>query len=176
MVIALMCVNVADATMSDIHAWSARHQLAMIQRTPTIQGLPTRAAWAKPVAVVAFIFGVLTVISGARVLFGDVSTRAAAGDVVLFVLRFNTLAGFAYMLAAVGLFRWRRWSARLAVLIALTTITVFAAFGWHIATGGAFEPRTLGAMVLRSGFWIVLAVAACLALDCRRTDTNSDLS
>ena len=31
------------------------------------------------------------------------------------------------------------------------------AFGYHISQGGAFEPRTMGAMILRSSVWVVIA-------------------
>lgn len=122
----------------------------------------------KSMAVLAFGFGALTIVSGGRVLFGDGDTRAAAGDVVAFVLQFNTAAGFAYVLAAAGLFLGRRWAARLALLIALSTTAVFAAFGWHAVTGGAFESRTVGAMALRSVFWILLAIGAHRVLDSGR--------
>ena len=82
-------------------------------------------------AGIAVLFGVLTIISGGQVLFGDEVTRANAGQVIAFVLWFNFCAGFAYVLA-VGL------------LI-------------YIFLGGGYEMRTLVAMALRLGFWVVLA-------------------
>lgn len=111
-------------------------------------------------ALVALAFGALTVASGARVLFGSEATRAAAGAYVPFVLWFNFVAGFAYIAAGAGLWLWRRWAARLAIGIAAATALVFAAFGVHIVMGGAFEPRTVAAMTLRTAFWIAIAVAA----------------
>ncbi len=79
-----------------------------------------------------------------------------------FVLWFNFLAGFAYIVAGVGLFLWRRWAPRLAMIIAGATLLVFVAFGIHILLGGAFEQRTVGAMILRSGVWLTIAVIAYL--------------
>ena len=58
------------------------------------------------------------------------------------------LAASAYVVDAVG--------AQLSALIAIATIITFAGFGWHVASGGAFEMRTLGAMILRSGVWIAI--------------------
>ena len=52
---------------------------------------------------VAIIFGVLTVYSGANALFGSAQAKAAAGNAVLFVLWFNFLGGFGYVLTAYGL-------------------------------------------------------------------------
>lgn len=111
-------------------------------------------------AVVAGIFGVLTVYSGGTVLFGGMQARAAAGNVVLFVLWFNFLAGFAYLAAAGGLWAGRPWGAWAAVAIAAATALVFALFGVHIALGGAFEMRTVWAMTLRTVLWAVIAALA----------------
>ncbi|MEN8196520.1 MAG: hypothetical protein ABFS30_08380 [Pseudomonadota bacterium] len=121
--------------------------------------------WAKPVAVIALAFGLVTLKSGGGVLF-LVGPRIVAGDYVPFVVWFNFLAGFAYIAAAVGLWRWERWAARLAAAIAILTLLVFAAFGLHVMAGGAFETRTVGAMTLRLVFWTAIAVASCRALAC----------
>ena len=123
--------------------------------------------WVRAAAAVAVLFGAITVFSGGTALFGSAVLRAAYGDVVPHVLWFNFLAGFAYVLAGIGLFRSRRWAAQLAVLIAAASALVLAALGVHVATGGAFETRTVGAMVLRTGVWIVIAVMSCRALGCR---------
>ena len=125
-----------------------------------------RPRWALAAAIIAVLFGVLTVLSGGRALFGGDAAREAVGNAVTFVLWFNFFSGFIYVLAGIGLFLWRRWAALLSALIAITTLLVFSAFGWHVATGGAFEMRTVGAMILRSGTWIVIAILACRALGC----------
>jgi len=119
-----------------------------------------RPIWAAAAVLVAIVFGALTIVSGARVLFGPEEARAAAGNYVPFVLWFNFLAGFAYVAAGVGLWLWRRWAAWLALGIAAATALVFAAFGVHIAMGGAFELRTVAAMTLRTLLWAGIAVAA----------------
>ena len=121
--------------------------------------------WAKPVAVIVLVFGVATVKSGGGVLF-FVGPRIIAGDYVPFVVWFNFLAGFAYIAAAVGLWLWERWAARLAAVIAILTLVVFAAFGLHVMAGGAFETRTVGALTLRLVFWTAIAAAGCRALGC----------
>jgi hypothetical protein len=107
--------------------------------------------------VVAVLFGVLTIVSGGRTLFGGESVRQAAGAIVPFVLWFNFGAGFAYVIAGVGLWGQRRWSVPLAIAIAVATALVFAAFGVHAWSGGAYEARTVGAMVLRTLAWVAIA-------------------
>lgn len=105
---------------------------------------------------VALIFGALTVVSGGRALLN----RAGMGDVVGFVLWFNFGAGFAYVLAGLGLLRGAEWAGRLALAIAAATILVFAAFGGHVMSGGAYEMRTVAAMTLRSAVWVGIAALA----------------
>jgi hypothetical protein len=127
---------------------------------------PRRPRWAAALALVAIVFGVITVFVGGKTLFGGAEERANAGNIVLFVLWFNFVAGIAYGIAGLGLFLWKRWAARLSAAIAAATIAVFVAFGAHILLGGAFEARTVGAMLIRSAVWIVIAASACRALGC----------
>lgn len=110
--------------------------------------------------MVAFAFGLLTLKAGGEVLFGSAEARAAAGNVVPFVLWFNFLAGFAYVAAGAGLWLLRRWAAGLALAIAAGTALVFATFGVHVAGGGAYEMRTVGALTLRLVVWGLIAFFA----------------
>ena len=110
------------------------------------------------VAGFALIFGILTIVSGGRVLFGGPEAQAAAGNAVRFVLWFNFLSGFAYAAAAVGILLLKRWARYLAIALAITIVAVFGLFGWHVLSGGAYEVRTVGAMTLRSAVWIGIAL------------------
>ena len=134
-------------------------------------GRPPR--WVAILALIAIIFGVVTIVVGGKTLFGGTEVRTAAGNIVPFVLWFNFVAGFAYVIVGVGLFLWKRWAAQLSAAIAAATIAVFIAFVAHISLGGAFESRTVGAMTIRSVVWIVIAVSACRALGCFQRDKSS---
>ena len=118
----------------------------------------------KWLAIAAIAFGALTVFSGGRALFGGMEARAELGNVVPFVLWFNFLAGFVYVVAGAALLRTKRWAAPLALLLAVATVLVFLAFAGHIVGGGAFEARTVGALSLRSLFWIAVALVAMRAM------------
>lgn len=110
-------------------------------------------------AIIAILFGALTLKSGGEVLFFDGAGREAAGNYVPFVLWFNFIAGFFYILTGLGLWVRQRWALKLAIGLAAATITVFAAFGVHILNGSAYEMRTVIAMTLRSAVWLTIAIS-----------------
>ena len=107
-------------------------------------------------AIVVTLFGLLTVLSGGRALFGGLEARAAVGDAVPFVLWFNFLAGFAYVAAGIGLILQTNWATKLSIAILVATVLVMIAFGVHVLLGGAYEMRTVWAMSLRTVVWGVV--------------------
>lgn len=114
----------------------------------------------KIAAAVAIVFGLLTVLSGGRALFGNEAARATVGDAVPFVLWFNFIAGFAYVVAGIGLYLRHGPAVWVSIGILVTTFLVMSAFGLHIAQGGAYEMRTVGAMILRTGVWAAISFVA----------------
>ena len=114
-------------------------------------------------AIAAILFGVLTVFTGGRALFGGLESRADFGDVVPFVLRFNFLAGFIYIVTGVGLLLYKRWAVYASLFVAVSTILVFVAFCVHVIGGGTFERRTIGALTIRSFFWIAVTIVSIRA-------------
>jgi hypothetical protein len=118
-----------------------------------------QSPWLRTSAVVAILFGVLTIIAGGRTLF-NAAAQQQAGNYVPFVLWFNFLAGFAYVIAGIGLWLRQRWSIWLAAAIAAATLLVFAAFGLQIWAGGTYEMRTVGAMGLRAVVWLLIVAVA----------------
>jgi hypothetical protein len=133
-----------------------------------------RPRWALAAGAFVIAFGILTIFSGGRALFGGVAARAAVGDAVPFVLWFNFLAGFAYVVAGAGLIVWRRWAVFLAAGIAVATLAVFIAFAGHVLAGGAYEMRTVGAMSLRSLVWLAVAWASLRAFARRAPSAGTD--
>ena len=109
-------------------------------------------------AGIALVFGALTIFSGGQALFGGPAAQAAAGNAVPFVLWFNFLSGFVYVLAGIGIALRKPWGGTLAIVLAVAIIAIFALFGWHILRGGAYEMRTVGAMTLRAAVWSGIAV------------------
>ncbi len=118
--------------------------------------------WA--ISLVAVGFGLLTIKEGGTILFGGETARTAAGNYVPFVLWFNFMSGFAYIVAGVGLWLQQRWAVWLAVGIAAAIAFTFAAFGVHVNSGGAYEQRTVIAMSLRTLVWVMIATLAAQTL------------
>ena len=121
--------------------------------------------WITPVAIAAALFGLATLYSGGAALFGSPGDRAAVGNAVAFVLWFNFAMGFAYLGGAVLLVLRHRAAKPVAWAIGLATLAVFAVFLIAVLAGTPFEMRTVGAMILRAGFW--LAIAATLTWSLR---------
>ena len=49
----------------------------------------------------------------------------------------------------------------LALAVATTTLTAFAAFGVYVLQGGAYEGRTVAAMSMRTVVWLAISWLAC---------------
>jgi hypothetical protein len=118
-----------------------------------------RSRWVGGLAIFAILFGLLTIISGGRTLF-NAEAQQAAGNYVGFVLWFNFLAGFAYIIAGVGLWRMQPWAMWLSFAIAAANLVIFAAFSLHIFSGGGYEMRTVAAMSLRTVVWLIISAVA----------------
>ncbi len=123
----------------------------------------TRSRWLGAVAVIAVVFGVLTLVSGGRTLF-NAEARQQAGNFVGFVLWFNFLAGLVYVVAGVGLWFRQRWSIWLSFVITAATFFVFAAFAVQIWRGGSYEMRTVAAMGVRTLTWLAVFLVAKVKL------------
>ncbi len=107
-------------------------------------------------ALVAILFGVLTLIAGGRVLAG-----ADPGYIVFRpLLIYNVTMGFAYI--AAGVLMWRslgrgRYAA--AAIFALNLL-VFIAIVYLYATGAPVAIDSVRAMTLRTVVWLALFVAS----------------
>ena len=112
------------------------------------------------ISIVAILFGLLTIKSGGSVIFVDGPDRLAAGNYIPFVVWFNFLAGFIYLVAGAGLWLKKQWAIRLSIFIAVATVIVFISFGIAILTGQDYEMRTVAAMSLRTFIWSVISLIA----------------
>ena len=109
----------------------------------------------RSLAVLSALFGVVTIAAGSRVLLG-----ANPGYVVYRpLLLFNTAMGIAYVIAAVVAWRDLRHGRDAALAIFGLNLAALAWIGWLHAQGAAVATTSVGAMSLRTGFWLAVALA-----------------
>ena len=118
---------------------------------------PHSPVWMKTIAILALVFGAMTLLSGGSVLFGPIEVQTAAGNYMPFVLWFNFLAGFLYITAAIGIWLRCNWAIGLSMFIALATCLLALNFGYQVIQGDAYEIRTIGALILRIGVWMAIS-------------------
>ncbi len=107
----------------------------------------------------AVAFGLLTIFSGGTALFGGEAARSAVGNAVPFVLWFNFIAGFAYVVAGLAILGEHSAARPLAMALFAGTAAVFVAFLVHVMAGGAYEIRTMVALILRAVVWLGISMA-----------------
>ncbi len=123
------------------------------------------------IATVAVLFGALTIKSGGDVLFWSEEARIAAGNYVSFVLWFNFVSGFFYIIAGIALYMRQAWVIYLAGAILLGILTVFSALGLSIYIADIdYETRTIAAMVLRTAVWTVITFLSYKVFQHQRSD------
>ena len=115
--------------------------------------------WTRPAALVAAVFGAITIFSGSMVLFGPRGAQDLAGNAVPSVVMFNTAAGFAYLAGAVALWRNHPAARPIALAIGVATLMVLAGFAVTALAGAPVELRTALALPFRAAFWLVIAWA-----------------
>lgn len=107
--------------------------------------------------LLAIGFGAMTIKSGGFALFGGIEGKEFAGKYAPFVLWFNFIAGFFYVISGIGITLRTKWALKISFTLAILTSLVFIAFGVHIFLGNPYEMRTVGAMTVRSLFWFLIS-------------------
>ena len=117
--------------------------------------LSRRSAGQKLVAVVAIVFGIVTLWAGGTVLAG----RDPGYVVYRPLLLFNVVMGLAYIVA--GVLAWRRaLSGRnAAAVIVVLNVLVLVGVIYLYRTGAAVAVDSVRAMSFRSGAWLMLLLA-----------------
>lgn len=109
------------------------------------------------VSIIALVFGALTIKAGGLILFSEGAFHQQQGNFVPFVVWFNFIAGFAYIIAAIGIFCMCAWSIQLSYAIATATASFFFLFGLHVIGGGPYELQTVVVMTVRTLLWIAIS-------------------
>ncbi len=111
-------------------------------------------------SIIAVIFGFMTVISGSAVLFSNGAVQKSAGNYVGFVVWFNLLTGFGYIIAGYGVWKLRKWSVTLSFAITVGILLVFLALCVHVKQGELYEMRTFYALTFRMLLWLTISIVS----------------
>ncbi len=103
-------------------------------------------------ALVALLFGLVTIVTGTRVLAGS----DPGYPVYQPLLAYNVAMGFAYIAAGVLAWRSAQRGKRAALAIFVLNLVVLAAIAWLYSSGGAVALESVRAMILRTSVWLVL--------------------
>ena len=110
----------------------------------------------KALGLVALVFGLATIMAGARVLAGT-----DPGYVVFSpLLIYNTLMGVAYLTAGGMIWRDLHKGSFAAATIFGLNLLVLGAIGFLYLSGAGVAEDSLRAMTFRTGVWLVLWVAS----------------
>lgn len=103
-------------------------------------------------ALLAALFGLLTIFAGTRVLAG-----ADPGYVVFRpLLIYNTAMGFIYVLAGFAIWRGLQPGLYAAAAVFLLNLLVLVAVVWLYAAGQGVAVDSVRAMTLRTGVWLAI--------------------
>ena len=106
------------------------------------------------------LFGLITLAASSSILFNIGGAQAAAGDTVPAVLWMNFFTSFLYLIAAYGLFAHKAWTPGVLAIAVVLMLVAAIGFYYHVNNGGAYEVRTIGALVFRIFVTALLFIAA----------------
>lgn len=119
----------------------------------TGKGELNRTKWIRRVlGAVAVLFGVATIIAGARVLAGSDPGYTVFRPLLIY----NTAMGVAYVAAGVLGRRSSKQAMHAAGVIFILNCLVLGATGYLYAAGGAIAVESIRAMTFRTAVWLVL--------------------
>lgn len=114
---------------------------------------PSHSNLRRACALLAALFGLVTVAAGGRILFGF---GEAGFHVIRPVLIFNVMMGVAYIAAAFLMVRSLKWGVTASALILLANLIVLGALLAMRASGSGVANQTMAAMTLRSVLWAAI--------------------
>lgn len=94
-------------------------------------------------------FGLLTTFLTSSVILDLFNIRELEGNYVLFVVWANLVSGICFLTAAFAFFKKKSWAAMPLMFSLGVLIAAFLGLMVHVNAGGAYETKTIGAMIFR---------------------------
>lgn len=125
----------------------------------------------KIAAAILLAFGLLTLFLSTSIIFDLFDIRAKEGNYVLFIVWANFISSIIYLFAVYGFCKNKKWTT--TILAASVLLLVLALIGLfiHIATGGIYETKTVGAMIFRISLTLIFTYTAYYSIT-KKTNHN----
>lgn len=114
----------------------------------------------KITSAILFAFGLVTLFLSTSIIFDLFGIRAKEGNYVLFIVWANFIVSIIYLFAAYGFLKSKKWTTTLLSASALVLVLALIGLFIHIATGGIYETKTIGAMIFRIALTLIFAYTA----------------
>ncbi len=111
-------------------------------------------------ATVLTAFGLLTMFLTSTILLDLFGMREKNAGYTPFVIWVNFFCGIAYITAAYGFLKSKKWTAFLLGLAVLALLITFFTFNNFIANGGIHKADTYGALIFRLSITTLFALVA----------------
>jgi hypothetical protein len=108
-------------------------------------------------AVFLAFFGILSLFMTTSVIFDFFGIREKEGNYIPFVVYANFICSFIYLYCSYGLFTKNKYTTACLFVAAAILFIAYIGMIIHIQLGGAFELKTVKAMLARTSITIVLA-------------------
>lgn len=126
--------------------WQSREKIKNIKRSAAAAALAA--------------FGALTLFLSAAIILDLFGIREKEGDYVLFVVIANLISALFYLGGAYGIIRKKRWTFNVLLIPFFILAAAFVALIIHIASGGLYETKTIGALIFRMTITLFFALYA----------------
>lgn len=101
-------------------------------------------------AIVLLAFGMLTFFLSASIILDLFEVREGQGNYVLLIVWTNLIVSLLYLAAAYGFYKQKSFTTNVLGLASALLVLAFIYLGYHIYSGGAYEAKTVAAMVFRT--------------------------
>ncbi len=115
--------------------------------------------WTQPAAIVAALFGWLSIIKGGLQIVSPEAVQRLSGESLTHIVMFNAMAGFAYLGGAWALWENRPSASWIALSIGIATLVVLSGYLVTVESGEPVDARTAATLPIRAAFWLLVAWA-----------------
>ncbi|HQW11105.1 MAG TPA: hypothetical protein PLP06_03110 [Saprospiraceae bacterium] len=106
------------------------------------------------------LFTLATLFMSTSVILDLFNVRAKEGNYVPFVVWANFFCSLLYLVSLYGIVTYKRWSAWLLLIATIILAATGVALNIYIKDGGIYEPKTVKAMLFRTGLTLVFTIAS----------------